>query len=93
MIEKLSDLAFSDNEENVKLCDMLQKSLGVSVFKWFKIGYGNGNGNRYGDGYGNGFGFGKGFGFGDGKGDGFGDGKGDGFGDGFGDGNGFGKVF
>ena len=52
MIEKLSDLAFSDNEENVKLCDMLQKSLGVSVFKWFKIGYGNGNGNRYGDGYG-----------------------------------------
>ena len=56
MIEKLSDLAFSDNEENVKLCDMLQKSLGVSVFKWFKIGYGNGNGNRYG----NGFGFGDG---------------------------------
>ena len=48
MIEKLSDLAFSDNEENVKLCDMLQKSLGVSVFKWFKIGYGNGNGDGYG---------------------------------------------
>ena len=72
MIEKLSDLAFSDNEENVKLCDMLQKSLGVSVFKWFKIGYGNGNGNRYGngngngygDGYGNGYGFGKGYGLG-----------------------------
>ena len=42
MIEKLSDLAFSDNEENVKLCDMLQKSLGVSVFKWFKIGDGYG---------------------------------------------------
>ena len=71
MIEKLSDLAFSDNEENVKLCDMLQKSLGVSVFKWFKIGYGNGNGNRYG----NGFGDGKGDGFGDGFGDGNGFGK------------------
>ena len=54
MIEKLSDLAFSDNEENVKLCDMLQKSLGVSVLKWFKIGYGAG----YGNGDGNGFGFG-----------------------------------
>ena len=49
MIEKLSDLAFSDNEENVKLCAMLQKSLGVSVFKWFKIGYGNGNGKGLGE--------------------------------------------
>ena len=60
MIEKLSDLAFSDNEENVKLCDMLQKSLGVSVFKWFKIGDGNGNGNRYGNGFGNRYGDGEG---------------------------------
>ena len=84
MIQKLSDLAFSENEENVKLCDMLQKSLGVSVFKWFKIGYGNGNGNRYGNGFGNRYGDGYGDGYGNG--DGFGDGDGDGYG--FGDGNG-----
>ena len=52
MIQKLSDLAFSENEENVKLSDTLQKSLNVSVFKWFRIGDSNGFG--YGNGYGNG---------------------------------------
>ena len=56
MIQKLSDLAFSENEENVKLCDTLQKSLGVSVFKWFRSGNGSGYGSGYGNGKGKGYG-------------------------------------
>ena len=45
MIQKISALAFSEHEENVKLSDQLQISLGVSVFKSFKIGDGNGCGD------------------------------------------------
>ena len=66
MIQKISALAFSEHEENVKLSDQLQISLDVSVFKSFKIGYGNGDGNGYGDGDGYGYGDGDGYGKGEG---------------------------
>ena len=82
MKNKIAQLAYSNDIENIKLSELLAESQNILIYKSYGSGSGDGSGYGFGsgDGYGYGFGDGSGYGFGDGDGYGFGDGDVSGYG-------------
>ncbi len=70
MKNKIAQLAYSNDIENIKLSELLAESQNILIYKSYGSGSGDGSGYGFGsgDGYGYGSGDGSGYGFGDGDG-------------------------